>query len=128
MPDGGGAAWRKGDHHVRVDAKGIKTKISRQDYVQLCDNEGKETVRPENAVAMSNTSFMTLGASVSSKENWKKCGSWKTQDRMMDVRAAGAKRVSNGDKRRASELVFCKTTKNLECGVLSMPYTPEWLD
>jgi hypothetical protein len=72
--------------------------------------------------------FMTLGMAVSSKENWKKCGSWKAQNRDLDLNKSGAKRVPCSDRLRAKQLVFNAPASNFEIGQLSAPYYPDWLD
>jgi hypothetical protein len=46
----------------------------------------------------------------------------------MDIRAAGSKRVPSCDKERAKRHVFVPPALNLEIGMLSKAYYPDWLD
>jgi hypothetical protein len=65
---------------------------------------------------------------ISSPDNWKKCGSWRTQNRDMDLQKAGEKRKPCNDKRRAEQLVFVEPANNFEENQMSAPYYPDWLD
>jgi hypothetical protein len=74
-------------------------------YSQVRDRLKKgEKVVTENKLPMVNTIFMTLGISFSAENNWKKCGSWRTQSRDMNLQSAGTKRMLCNDKRRQSNL------------------------
>lgn len=46
----------------------------------------------------------------------------------MEAFRAGAKRQPLGARERANRLVFAVPTPNLEGGMLSAPYYPDWLD
>jgi hypothetical protein len=116
------------------DAKGkthTKTRGFRIDLDDARDLMTKEIVQAwrkgEPKLPQETTNFVTLGTAISSPENWKKCGSWRTQDRDINLKSCGAKRTTCHDKDRAKRLVFVPPAYNWEDD-LSAPYYPDWLD
>jgi hypothetical protein len=122
-------AWKRGSDCFHVGKRGKMTLVPRQMI-----SEVKAKLKPgegfkwENKLAMKTTVFMTLGISVSAEENWKKCGSWRTQYRDMNLCSAGTKRDFCHDKDRAKRLVFVSPAGNMEIDQLSCPYYPDWVD
>jgi hypothetical protein len=121
--------WKEGDRVFLVKKNGKRELIPRQQLPEVRYSLKKgETLEFENKLPMETTSFMTLGTAISSPDNWKKCGSWRTQNRDMNLQACGAKRMLCHDKDRAKQLVFVAPAENWEDGQLSAPYYPDWLD
>jgi hypothetical protein len=107
--------------------RGFKIDTAR-DFMMRKIVQGWKRGGSENKLPMETTAFMTLGMAVSSEENWKKCGSWRTQNRDMNLNAAGNKRVQCADRRRAGQLVLVPPACNREEDQLSCPYYPDWID
>jgi len=125
-------AWKKGSQVYLVKKNGQRELIpvSRVPEVRYALKKG-ETLEFENKIPIRNhnsPSFITLGTAISSPENWKKCGCWRTQHRDINLQSCGAKRERCYDKDRAERLVFVAPTENWEEGQLSAPYYPDWLD
>jgi hypothetical protein len=112
--------WKRGSDCYKVGRRGKVTLVPKQMICEVRDTLKKgEGLEWKNKLSMQNTIFMTLGISVSAEDNWKKCGSWRTQYRDMNLCSAGTKRMLCHDKDRAKKLVFVAPADNGEIEQLS---------
>ena len=70
--------------------------------------------------------FVTLGASIATKEKWEAGPIWKHTVRELNLNSHGSKRKPCCDKDRAKRLVPIEASDNFS-SALSAPYHPEWL-
>ena len=76
--------------------------------------------------------YMSLGVALSSRENWKLCGHWKSYKRRLNIQDQGRKRrapdAPGKRKARASKLVPLPVVHRdgFEEGVMSHPYKYGW--
>ena len=76
--------------------------------------------------------YMSLGVALSSRENWKLCGHWKSYKRHLNIQDQGRKRrapdAPGKRKARASKLVPLPVVHRdgFEEGVMSYPYKYGW--
>jgi hypothetical protein len=80
--------WKQGSQCFKIGKRGKVTAIPRQMVCEVTDTLKKgESLEWRNKLPLKTTCFMTIGISVSAEENWKKCGSWRTQFRGNQHRA-----------------------------------------
>ena len=93
----------------------------------------------EASLAFPYSQYMTLGASVASRELWPFCGTWAAGARVLDLKSVGLKRDIEPSKailkRRARELVSTRpaNTNMLSLDVngemlISAMFRPDWID
>jgi hypothetical protein len=137
--------WKTGGHKIVVNGKTLKPVmvgrgkdrrvVTERDTHYGVNNQkpvykmnpDKETILSVNKITVPVSAFLSLGASVASRELWEIGPHWIKTTREVNLNNPGTKRMNCYSKDRAKMLVSLEPEINLEEGI-SAPYYPEWLE